>query len=79
VLTFRVLEAHWKEARMDKYIVKLTKEEREELLMLIRIGKKAANKLLHARVLLSADENDSELKPKTDEEIAKDMHVDVVN
>lgn len=75
MLTFRVLEAHGKEAHMDKYIVKLTKEEREELLTLIRIGKKAANKLMHARVLLSADENDSELKPKTDEEIAREMHI----
>lgn len=75
VLTFRVLKAHWKEAHMDKYIVKLTKEEREELLTLIRVGKKAANKLMHARVLLSSDENDSKLKLKTDEEIAKEMHV----
>lgn len=60
---------------MDKYIVKLTLEERVELLTLIRFGKKAANTLMHARVLLSADENDTKLKPKTDETIAAEMHV----
>jgi transposase len=60
---------------MDKYIVKLTPEERAELLTLIRVGKKAANKLMHARVLLSADENDTNLKSKTDEEIATELHV----
>lgn len=75
MLTFRVLEAHWKEAHMDKYIVKLTTEERAELLFLIRVGKKAANKLMHARVLLSADENDTKLKQKTDEEISSELHV----
>lgn len=75
MLTFRVLEAHWKEAHMDKYIVKLTAEERAELLGLIRVGKKAANKLMHARVLLSADENDTKLKQKTDEEISNEMHI----
>jgi transposase len=75
VLTFCVLEAHWKEAHMDKYIVKLTAEERTELLILIRVGKKAANKLMHARILLSADENDTKLKQKTDEEISSEMHV----
>ncbi len=75
MLTSRVLEAHWEEAHMEKYIVKLTKEEREELLTLIRVVKKAANQLMHARALLSADANDSQLKPKTDEEIAREMHI----
>ena len=75
MLTFRVLEAHWKIAHMDKYIVKLTPGERAELLTLIRVGKKAANKLMHARILLSADENDTKLKSKTDETIASEMHV----
>ena len=60
---------------MDKYIVKLTPEERAQLLTLIRVGKKAANKLMHARILLSADENDTKLKSKTDETIASEMHV----
>jgi transposase len=75
VVSFQVLETNWEETDMYKYIVKLTKEEREELLTLIRVGKKSANKLMHARVLLSADENDRKLKPKTDEEIAKETHI----
>lgn len=75
MLTFRVLEAHWKEAHIDKYIVKLTLEEQRELLALIRIGKTAANKLMHARVLLAADENDRKIQSKTDEEIATAMHI----
>ena len=60
---------------MDKYIVKLTSEERAELLTLIRVGKTAANKLMRARVLLSADESDRKIKPKTDKEIATEMHI----
>ena len=42
---------------------------------MIRVSKTAANKLIHARVLLSADENDRKLKSKTDEEIATEMHI----
>ena len=75
MLTFRVLEAHWKVAHMEKYIVKLTLEERAELLTLLRVGKRSANKLMHARILLSADGNDTKLKQKTDEEITVEMHV----
>ena len=60
---------------MEKCIVKLSKEERFELLDLIRVGKKSANKLMHARVLLSTDANDTDLKQKTDEEIAKEMYI----
>ena len=60
---------------MEKYIVRLTKEEREELLTLIRVGKKAANKLMHARVLLAADEHDGKLKAATDEDIARELHI----
>ena len=60
---------------MEKYIVKLSTEERCELLNLIRIGKKSANKLMHASVLLSTDANDTHIKQKTDEDIAKEMHV----
>ena len=60
---------------MEKCIVKLSKEERFELLDLIRVGKKSANKLMHARVLLATDANDTDLKQKTDEEIAKEMHI----
>jgi transposase len=40
---------------MKKYRVTLTENEREELQGLIRKGKAAARKLLHARILLKAD------------------------
>ena len=41
-----------------KYIVTLTPEERETLLALISRGKAAARKLMHARILLKADQSD---------------------
>jgi transposase len=58
---------------MDKYIVKLTEEERAYLLSLIKVGKASANKLMHARIMLAADEN---IEPgSTDENISKKLHV----
>jgi hypothetical protein len=42
---------------MKKYIVKLTKQEREELEQMISTGKHSARKLMHARILLKADES----------------------
>src|SRR5262249_48618258 len=41
---------------MDKYRVALRGEERFELEQLVSIGKAAAGKLTHARILLLADE-----------------------
>ena len=41
---------------MKRYRVTLTAEERGELECLIAAGKAAANKLLHARILLKADQ-----------------------
>lgn len=41
-----------------KYIVRLSEEERTELEKLISIGKGAARKLNHARILLKADADD---------------------
>ena len=41
---------------MKKYIVTLTEQEREELKQLVSKGKGAARKLLHARILLKADQ-----------------------
>ena len=41
---------------MKKYIVTLTAQEREELKQLVSKGKGAARKLLHARILLKADQ-----------------------
>ena len=41
---------------MDKYRITLTLEERTELERLVSVGKSAARKLTHARILLLADE-----------------------
>ena len=40
---------------MDKYRITLTLEERTELEQLVSVGKSAARKLTHARILLLAD------------------------
>ena len=40
---------------MKKYIVRLTPDERTQLLQMVRGGKAAARALLHARILLKAD------------------------
>ncbi len=56
-----------------KYVVELTKEERERLLMLIRAGEAPARMLNRARVLLKADrgEHASEGSALADREIAR--------
>jgi transposase len=41
---------------MKKYVVRLTSEERTKLERLVNVGKAAARKLLHARILLQADQ-----------------------
>lgn len=58
---------------MEKHIVRLTNDERENLLLLISKGKSAAKKLSHARILLAADENSGERR--TNEAIAEFLHV----
>lgn len=45
---------------MDKYHVTLTAEERTALEQLVSVGKPAARKLTHARILLLADERHGE-------------------
>jgi hypothetical protein len=45
-----------KENGMKKYVVRLTSEERATLHRLVSVGKAAARKILHARVLLQADQ-----------------------
>src|SRR4030095_10062951 len=40
---------------MLKYVVRLNPEEREQLLTLVNMGRGAAAKLLHARIVLKAD------------------------
>ena len=41
---------------MKKYVVRLTSEERAALQRLVSVGKAAARKILHARILLVADQ-----------------------
>lgn len=54
---------------MKKYVVRLSAEERNELLRWIRAGKAGARRLRRARTLLLADEG------RTDREIARALHV----
>ena len=58
---------------MEKYIVKLTNDERENLISLINNGKASAKKLTHARILLAVDENANERT--TDVAVAKSLHI----
>jgi len=58
---------------VEKYTVKLSVEERENLFSLISKGKAAARKLAHARILLEVDESGGSVK--TDEEISELLHV----
>src|SRR5436305_6660733 len=52
---------------MEKYRVTLAAEERAELEHLVSVGKAAARKLTHARILLLADTSSG--KPHTDAEV----------
>ncbi len=65
---------------MDKYIVNLTKEERENLSSLTKTGKHAASKILHARILLACDEGDYADSGfmKTDEEVANLLDISAI-
>ena len=59
---------------MKKYIVTLTPEQRQDLHHLISTGEEAARKLLHARILMKADEG--EQGPGwTDEQISETLDV----
>jgi transposase len=58
---------------MDKYRVTLTEVERGELQHLVSVGKAAARKLIHARVLLLADATSDRGYP--DDEIAEALGV----
>ena len=55
---------------MIKYVVRLDKEEREQLRALVSTGRAAAVKLLHARILLKADVGEGSRR-WTDAEIAE--------
>ena len=60
---------------MIKHRLKLDKEEREELVKLVKTGKSSAAKLTHARILLAADETVEDAK--TDVDIAESLLVSV--
>ena len=55
---------------MKKYIVRLESQERQRLEQMVRVGKSAAYKIRHARLLLAVDESDAGPKLK-DVEAAK--------
>jgi hypothetical protein len=58
---------------MDKYRVNLTEEERKDLAQMVSSGKAAARKLIHARILLLAD--DSLGKEHSDEQIVAALNI----
>jgi transposase len=60
---------------VEKYIVKLLPEERNNLLVLLKKGKSKSRVLTHARVLLAADTSDLSKQYKSDEEISKELLV----
>ena len=57
-----------------KYVVRLTSEERVALQRLVSVGKAAARKILHARILLQADQGPAG-PAWTDEQIASGRRV----
>lgn len=63
-------------ALMKKYIVKLTKEEREQLKQISKNGKNSARKIIHARALLKADQGQFG-ENRTDEEIGKSLDIGI--
>jgi DNA-binding transcriptional LysR family regulator len=58
---------------MDKYRVSLTEDERMDLAQMVSSGKAAARKLIHARILLLAD--DSLGKEHPDEQIVAALNI----
>ena len=56
---------------MKRYIINLTKEEREELRRLTTTGRHAALKVLRARILIKADDG------LVDEQIAEHLNINV--
>jgi transposase len=59
---------------VKKYIIRLTPEERTQLLQMVRSGKAAARTLLHARILLKADDG-LETPAWSDEAISEALEV----
>ena len=59
---------------MERYVVKLTQDERANLLLLVKTGKASAAKLTHARIILATDENNTDKTPY-DTKVSKELHV----
>jgi len=60
---------------MKKYIVTLTKDERETLRALTSKGKHKSQKILNALILLGCDEGKYQIKRSTNEEIAHILNI----
>jgi len=60
---------------MKKYIVTLTKDERETLAALTSKGKHKSQKILNALILLGCDEGEHQTKRSTNDEIARILNI----
>jgi len=60
---------------MKKYIVTLTKEEREVLVSLVSKGKHQSQKILNALILLDCDTGACQANRSTNEEIARVLNI----
>jgi transposase len=60
---------------LKKYIVTLTKDERETLRTLTSEGKHKSQKILNALILLGCDEGEYHIKRSTNEEIAHILNI----
>ena len=60
---------------MKKYIVTLTKDERETLTTLTSKGKHKSQKILNALILLGCDEGDHQIKRSTNDEISRILNI----
>ena len=63
------------ELNMKKYIVTLTKDERESLGALISKGKHRSQKILNALILLGCDEGEYQVKRSTNEEMSSILNI----
>lgn len=60
---------------MKKYIVTLTRDERETLGALIAKGKHRSQKILNALILLGCDEGDHQMSRSTNEEMSRILSI----
>ena len=60
---------------MKKYVVTLTKDEREALGALISKGKHRSQKILNALILLGCDESDYQVSHSTNEEMSRILSI----